>query len=242
MRNPGRAPRREVRGRGELSAGQERGLQVLVAPLDPALVFGVAGRRELDPGGPGCRRTPRPARSPARSRRSRCRSTASRSQTSVLHAVVVNGRACLLALPARLLPEHRPPAVARGDPPRGPVRHCLTGGAGLVGKEPVPELRRSPAPATGRACAARGASSDSAFVTPGLAPASTAARRIQCCRHVSLIPDTTVQISPVPTADPLFRMVGMRTSIIEGPRPRHHDRHAARPSDDDYTLICEEPG
>ncbi|EOY45962.1 hypothetical protein SLI_1245 [Streptomyces lividans 1326] len=37
-------------------------------------------------------------------------------------------------------------------------------------------------------------------------------------------------------------MVGMRTSIIEGPRPRHHDRHAARPSDDDYTLICEEPG
>ena len=52
----------------------------------------------------------------------------------------MNRRPWLLAVLAALLAERRPPAALRADPPRGPLRHRLTGYACLVDQEPVPEL------------------------------------------------------------------------------------------------------
>ncbi|WP_280186702.1 MULTISPECIES: hypothetical protein [Nocardia] len=39
------------------------------------------------------------------------------------------------------LAEHTPPPVRKADPPRGPPGHRFTRRGGLVGEEPVPELR-----------------------------------------------------------------------------------------------------
>ncbi|WP_162785603.1 hypothetical protein [Microbacterium sorbitolivorans] len=54
--------------------------------------------------------------------------------------VIVNGRAGSAVFAAIGFTERGPPAVARRDPPRRPVRHRFAIVAGLVGEEPVPEL------------------------------------------------------------------------------------------------------
>jgi hypothetical protein len=54
--------------------------------------------------------------------------------------VVMHRRAGLL-LSAALLAEHAPPVVVPADPPRGPVGHAGSRAAGLVGQEPLAELR-----------------------------------------------------------------------------------------------------
>ncbi len=54
--------------------------------------------------------------------------------------VVVHGRAGPAGLAPLGLAERAEPAIARRDPPRGPVRHRLTVVAGLVSEQPMPEL------------------------------------------------------------------------------------------------------
>ena len=59
--------------------------------------------------------------------------------------IIVDWRTWLLALPAGLaLAECAPPAVVSTDPPRSPIRHRLANLAGLVGQQPVSELRVIP--------------------------------------------------------------------------------------------------
>ena len=55
--------------------------------------------------------------------------------------VVVDWRACLLAVPAALLSERAPPAVVAADPPRRPISHRLSGVASFIGQQPMPEFR-----------------------------------------------------------------------------------------------------
>src|SRR5690606_14310106 len=55
--------------------------------------------------------------------------------------IIVNGRTGLAVLAALGLAERAEPPVARGDAPRCPIRYRLTLLAGLVGEEPVTELR-----------------------------------------------------------------------------------------------------
>ena len=57
--------------------------------------------------------------------------------------VIVDRGAGLLVVAAPLLPERAPPAVRRGDSPRGRIRHRFTSLAGLVREEPLPELGSS---------------------------------------------------------------------------------------------------
>ncbi|MET8354137.1 hypothetical protein [Micromonospora sp. NPDC005206] len=58
------------------------------------------------------------------------------------HEVVMHRRTDLATLAAPLaLAEGTPPAIIRADLPRGALSHHLSGGAGLIDQEPVPELR-----------------------------------------------------------------------------------------------------
>lgn len=55
--------------------------------------------------------------------------------------VIIDRWADLAVLAALTLAERTPPAVARTDPPRGPLGHLAAGIAGLGDQEAVPELR-----------------------------------------------------------------------------------------------------